>query len=65
MPLDKSAPIRRATKEMASADANRLRPQDNQQRGRDDTPLDPQLVKFIHFLAAATVRRSMKKSGAP
>ena len=63
MPLEKSASTGQARIEKASADANRTEATRQSTTREDDTPLSPELVKFIHFLAAAAVRRSMKKPG--
>ncbi len=63
MPLDKTVPIRRPRIEKAPAAAKRTEATRQSTTRRDDTPLSPALVSFIHFLAAAAVRRSMKKIG--
>jgi hypothetical protein len=54
----------RVPKEKASADANRTEAPNLETTRTDDTPLSPALVKFIHVLAAAAVRESMKKGGS-
>jgi hypothetical protein len=63
MPLDKTVPIRRPRIEKAPDAAKRTEAHKQSTTRADDTPLSPALVKFIHVLAAAAVRASMKKHG--